>query len=369
MEYIVNASNLHVGGGVQVAVSFIDELSRDASSSAVRVWSSSEVDANLRRLGVNFQAFKEYLLVDIYGFQSFPRAMLSRLEKGGVIFTIFGPLYKRVGGLRSIVGFAQPWIIYPRNECYGQMSVLKKFISKIKFLSQRFFFMKNSDVLVVEAEHVKERLTCLGVKCESQVVVINNTISSVYLDPSLWSDFSLPVKRGDLSLGFLGRNYPHKNVALIPEVKRLLQTRYGLSVDFYVTFNEAEWSMASEELKAAVVNVGVLDVVDCPGFYRSLDGLFFPSLLECFSASPLEAMAMGCPVFSSDRPFNRDVSKEYACYFDPLDASAAAKVIADYFRLNEDIRKRRLDSARSYALNFSSASGRARRYLDLLFSG
>ena len=61
-----------------------------------------------------------------------------------------------------------------------------------------------------------------------------------------------------------------------------------------------------------------------------MDAIIFPSLLECFSATPLEAMAMEKPFFASDREFIRDVCSDYALYFDPEDPISAANVINDY---------------------------------------
>lgn len=366
--YLINASNLHVGGGVQVAASFICELAiREEVAKKFVVWMSATVFDNIQASGCDLSAFSSSHVLDVRGREFFQKAYANDLRKFKCIFTLFGPLYHKVE-IRSVVGFAQPWIIYPNNECYTRLNFFDTLKSRVKFYLQKKYFQKNSDVLVVEAEHVKRRLVSMGVKSEHEVSVVHNTISAIYGNESLWSKFSIERIGDKLSVGFIGRNYLHKNVELIPEVKRILMVKYGLDVDFYVTFNEDEWSLATDALRSSVKNVGVLKVVDCPGFYSSLDGIFFPSLLECFSATPLEAMAMQCPVFSSDRPFNRDVAQEHAFYFDPMSAESAAEVIFNYFQMPEDVRRLRLDLAREHAVNFSSASERAEKYLDIIFS-
>lgn len=58
MNCLINTSNLHVGGGVQVATSFIGELtSMPTLPPGLVVWASSAVDANLRTIPDMIQRF------------------------------------------------------------------------------------------------------------------------------------------------------------------------------------------------------------------------------------------------------------------------------------------------------------------------
>lgn len=364
---LINATNLHVGDGVQVAASFICELATKGEiSKQFSVWMSRVVYENVKSASAVLDVFSSVRVLDIKGRQSFPEHALRDLKGFDCVFTVFGPLYHRISA-RSIVGFAQPWIIYPNNECYSRLGLWSAFKLKLKFLLQRKYFAINSDVLVVEAEHVKERLVSQGVKHESEIFVVHNTVAALYFNESLWSNFSVDRDPSRISLGFIGRNYAHKNSEMIPSVKRMIESKYGLTVDFYVTFSDEEWLRCSDEFKLVAKNVGVLRVVDCPGFYSSLDGVFFPSLLECFSATPLEAMVMKRPVFLADRPFNRDVAQDYAFYFDPMSAESAADAIFSYFQLPRDVRWGKLNLAREHSVNFSSAAERADKYVDLIF--
>lgn len=352
-----------------MATSFICELAKKRGlANSFSVWMSDAVFSNVQASGCNIEVFSSCLVLNVRGRGGFPENLLEELRSFRFVFTIFGPLYQKVNGL-SLVGFAQPWIIYPFNECYSRLGVLESLKMRVKFFLQKIYFKKNSDFLVVEAEHVKSQLVELSVKSADEIFVVSNTVSGLYFDESSWSDFSVQTTPGKTSIGFIGRNYLHKNVDLIPEVKQILMRKYGLDIDFYVTFSAEEWDRVSDGLRAAVKNVGVLRVVDCPGYYLSMDGVFFPSLLECFSATPLEAMVMNRPVFSSDRPFNRDVAAEHAFYFDPMSAESAADTIYNYFSLPENIRNQRLDQARMHAVNFSSASERAGKYLEIIFNG
>ena len=156
----------------------------------------------------------------------------------------------------------------------------------------------------------------------------------------------------------------HKNLACLPALKRALQARHGLQAEFYVTLTDAEWASCSAEFRQSIHNVGALVLAQCPSFYAALDGVVFPSLLECFSAVPLEAMCMRRPLFASDLPFIRDCCHEHANYFDPLDIDAMAQSVAGWFQtLDEASRLRRLDSARDFLQRYPSPAERAAAYL------
>lgn len=263
-----------------------------------------------------------------------------------------------------MVGFAQPWIIYPDNECYQILPIAQKIKTRLKYRIQAFFF-KRADILVVELEHVKDRLVkVLGYPAE-RIHVVHNCISSIYLDESLWQPLQFPRVDGFLRLGFLGRNYIHKNTAIFPKVAAGLEHSHGIAARFYVTFTEEEWAACNAEFRAVCINVGPLGVAQCPRFYEALDAVFFPSLLECFSATPLEALAMQKPLFASDRPFNRDICAQHAHYFDPLSPTDAAQAIANVFGdIGPD--PEALRAGREHAIRFSNPKERAEKYLALL---
>ncbi|MBK7461617.1 MAG: hypothetical protein IPJ50_01960 [Betaproteobacteria bacterium] len=69
---VINTAGLHVGGGVQVATSFIDELSgSDINDLSVSVLISSEVHRNLLELKTDASVFDQYHVFDVYGIKAF----------------------------------------------------------------------------------------------------------------------------------------------------------------------------------------------------------------------------------------------------------------------------------------------------------
>lgn len=365
-KFLINTSNLHTGGGVQVAVSFIDELSRmDDLPVGLAILSSDEVNANLKAMNCDLSRFSNYAVLNTYGFSTLWSELAKKIQDVEVVFTVFGPLYLRSSHVISIVGFAQPWIIYPDNEIYRSFSFFKKIKTRIKFFLQSLFF-KHADRLVVELDHVKNELVSHGFLDAGRMDVVHNCLNSVYLRPEQWMPLRNSVNPKKFSIGFIGRDYSHKNTNILPGIKKCLINIHGLDVDFYVTFNTFEWNSKSDFFRDSINNLGVLAVAQCPTFYQHMDAVIFPSLLECFSATPLEAMAMEKPLFASDRGFVRDACGDFAWYFDPEDPRAAADLIADYINNHAGHNDEKLAAAREHVINFSNARQRAEHYLRIM---
>lgn len=367
---LLNASNLHVGGGVQVATSVIGELTlKNNLSPQLEIWVSDEVNNNLISSDYDLSCLPNYKIVNVYGIKALKRDYQKRISQFDRVFTIFGPLYTFSNKFFNITGFAQPWIIYPDNEIYQRLSLFEKIKIKAKFGIQKYFFSR-ADLLVVELEHVANGVLNHKLCKADNIAIVNNCLSSVFFDSDKWKPIKYKFPAEKLKIGFVGRNYPHKNTVIFSNVKKILKSDFGLESEFYVTFNEREWNDCTADFKENVNNVGELSVNQCPSFYKNIDAVIFPSLLECFSATPLEAMVMEKPLFASDRPFNHDVCGDNAIYFDPLDPYSAAKRIADYFTNIKvgNFTDSNLSFARERASKFSHADDRAESYLKILNS-
>lgn len=367
MKLLLNASNLHVGGGVQVATSVIGEFTQMPHlPSGLAVWVSDVVDANLRQQEFDLSKLPNYEVANSYGIKLLGSPLHHRLQQFDAVMTIFGPLYVRSLPAVNITGFAQAWIIYPRNEIWRASNWRQRLLDRLKFGLQATFF-RRADILVVELEHVREGLLRRGIGTGQAIRVVRNCLSSLYLAPDSWQPVSITDTGSDVCLGFVGRNYSHKNTRIFPSLIKILYRDHGIKATIHVTFTDEEWAACDDEFRKLVSNAGPLSVAQCPNFYRSMDAVIFPSLLECFSATPLEAMAMERPLFASDRPFNRDVCGDHAHYFDPMDPADAAAKIASYLQAKGS-HASRLEAAREHALSFSNAADRARQYLEILVS-
>lgn len=70
-KIVVNSANLHVGGGVQVATSFIYELSRlNINDLSISILSSNEIFEYLKDMGIDFSVFHDFRVIDVQGLRS-----------------------------------------------------------------------------------------------------------------------------------------------------------------------------------------------------------------------------------------------------------------------------------------------------------
>jgi hypothetical protein len=363
-KILINATNLHSGGAVQVAVSFLNELIH-LNEVDVDVIVSSKVHSELKSINAIVEKFNSYDIYNTFGFGAlidfkFTNIILSY----STVFTIFGPLYIWKKPKNSIVGFAQPWIIYADNEIYKYYGFFDKVTIRLKYLIQKYFYFK-SDKLIVELEHVKKRLSQLTKKTDS--VVVNNCISSIYSNSKKWLPINYIRLDSDIILlGIVTRDYPHKNLNILPDIAEVLKSTYKMDIKFLVTLTDEEWLKRSNRFHTYVDNVGQISVAQCPSFYNLLDGVIFPSLLECFSATPIEAMIMKKPVFASDRLFVRQVCEDFVSYINPTDSANIAKIIYKYFLMSENERLNFIEGAYIQALKYNNPSERARKYIQTI---
>jgi len=92
-----------------------------------------------------------------------------------------------------------------------------------------------------------------------------------------------------------------------------------------------------------ILLLGHVNDLDLPAIYNGADVFTFPSLYEGFGLPPLEAMACGVPVVTSDRTSIPEVVGDAGIMVDPLDVEAIAEgvlsVIADDSRREQLISK------------------------------
>ena len=364
---LINGSNLHVGGGVAVATSYIKSLSlKKTLEFDISLLVSTKIMKNLKDLDTDFSVFKSVKSIDYVGIKALWSGLAKELSDYNLVFTVFGPAYTMRKPAKHIVGFAQPSIIYPDSRAFLKIPVHLRKVQRLKFKMQELFFAK-ADALVVELEHVKLGLQKIPAFRDKKIYVVNSAVDSVFSEPDRWRAIDKPmVSEGRIKLGLISRNYAHKNLDLLPYIKRSLKHNHGIEADIFVTFVPEEWEACSEFFKENINNVGPLTLAQCPTFYDSLDGVIFPSLLECFSAVPIESMLIGKPLFASDLPFIRDCCKTYANYFKPEDAESAAAVIADYYGRPLTEQESFVSDAQHFVSSYPSAEDRAESYLTLI---
>lgn len=362
---LINGSNLSGGGGLAVATSYISYLSNTHQTFKVSLLISSSLYSNLISHRVKLDSFSEIEVFDssINLINMFK--LRDKLIGYDCIFTIFGPpyLFWKVN-TPHIIGFALPWIIFKSSNV------------PLPFFSKQFIFLKNyikqffflyADCLVVELEHVKKKLESNYFLKKLNIKIIHSEIDYVYFNKKYWNAVKFPHKKiNTFFFGIISKNYPHKNINCLLQVKKILQIQYFMNVEFFVTFEEDEWQKCSAGFKKEINNLGPLKLSQCPSFYDNLDGVIFPSLLECFSAVPIESLCMRVPLFASNYDFIYDCCNNYCQYFDPLNPYDIAHVIYTYFLIPEQQRIDQLEKGCEYIQNKFVTGSRGKQYNNLI---
>nr|WP_264302122.1 glycosyltransferase [Vibrio parahaemolyticus] len=197
---------------------------------------------------------------------------------------------------------------------------------------------------------------------EGDISVVYNCISSLYLNHEVV--FKNILNAPKVIIGVMGRAYEHKNLRIIKHVNDYLIEHCGFDVEFVFTLNDKEMMSLGFDLIDNMKSVGELKSNECAKFYKEVDILLFTSLLECFSVTPLEGLAMKVPVIASDRAFVHDVCKEHVFYVDPNNIKDIAMMIESVKR--EIDLEGKVERGYEYVMGLPNATDRAKRYLNIV---
>lgn len=101
----------------------------------------------------------------------------------------------------------------------------------------------------------------------------------------------------------------------------------------------------------AIHSLGFVSDVELPAWYRAADGFVYPSAYEGFGMPPVEAMACGCPVLSSNRGALAEVVGGAAQIINPDDEDAFTLHLSRFAAdasLRDDLREAGLGHARRF---------------------
>jgi len=162
---------------------------------------------------------------------------------------------------------------------------------------------------------------------------------------------------------YVGNAYPHKNLEtllrvfakLLPLKPDLRLVLIGKEDYFYQRVHDHARALnlwQKENVNSPVVFPGYVSDAQLEILYAEASAYIFPSLYEGFGLPPLEAMAKGCPVISSNRTSLPEILGPAALYFNPDDEadmlSAVLKIFDDK-ELRDSMISRGLEQVKKYS--------------------
>lgn len=320
-SFLVNASNLKNGGGLQVAKSICEQLHQYKNHHFIIVLSTYINDEHIAACE-NVEVFKYNIPQNVKSVLFGRDEFLDRLvlEKHvDAVLTVFGPSLWRPR-VPHLCGFARAQLLKEVNPNYHP-TLKERLIYKI----WAWGFRKSSKVFYTENRYISEMLPQL--LKNAKVYTVSNYYNQVYDQPEQWKrDVILPSFNGTTMLT-VSSTGSHKNLGIMVPVAEYLESEHpSFRFRFVLTCNHAPFVLP-DCLKNHFVFVGNVDVTECPNLYEQADIMFMPTLMECFTATYPEAMRMDVPIVTTDLEFARGLCGDAACYYSAVEAKAAAEAI------------------------------------------
>ncbi len=367
MRIIINNGSTFKGGAEQVALSFIEECKKYTDNEYyVIIGQTLAPQINIHEYPDNFRFFilnkrpASGLITFIKSMQWF-RKLERKIHPDCVISTGgHGGYWKP--NVPTICGFNIPHHIYPESPYFKLISLKKRIYWEVrKYID--FLFFNKIDAIIVQTRDVGERLK-KNVR-NKPIYTVYNTIHSAFINGQ-YSIKKLPEQPSD-EVRFLtvSSHYPHKNLVVIKKVIELLKETKYTNIRFVLTLPDEVFNRCFEDTyKGFIYNVGPVPIKEVPALYRECDFMFLPTLLECFSASYVEAMHMGKAILTSDLSFAHAVCKDAAIYFDPIDPYDI------YYKMmvlihNVPLQKELIANGKSRLASYNTPALRAQKYLDI----
>ncbi len=169
---------------------------------------------------------------------------------------------------------------------------------------------------------------------------------------------------GSGTVVLIGSMAPHKNTGIVLGLAEELAAA-GMRIAVVGRIDPRVFaSEGREDLPANVAQLGGISDAELAALLSDCLCLAFPSLTEGFGLPPLEAMALGCPVVSSDRASMPEVCGDAVLYASPTDPAAwrhAILALQGDSALRSDLAER--GKRRSAEFTWRGA---AERYLEMI---
>ncbi len=230
-------------------------------------------------------------------------------------------------------------------------------------LRDRFYFnldykgIKKAKRIIAISQATKNDLThYLGI-AEEQISVVYNGIDHKLFQPVSHRLYNHPY------VLFVGTEQPRKNFAGLlkafsqlkrePRFKDLKLIKVGRAGGREVDFRRQTMKVINAlDLVSDVIFAGFVPDNDLPAYYSGAEILVLPSLYEGFGLPPLEAMACGCPVVTSNTSSLPEVAGEAGIMVNPYDTDSLTQAIKQVLtddRLRSSMIKRGLEQSKKFS--------------------
>lgn len=234
--------------------------------------------------------------------------------------------------------------------------------TKIYYMTLGKKFAHQADQILTCSEHSKNDIVRIYGVPEEKITVIPLSVGDIYKAENNFFVVDSTKKFWGIQgryLLYMGNFKLHKNVECVVEAFNCLALRFpdlqlvlaGPKEHYYDALVKR---INQLELSNRVLFIGKVSPEDKPHLlYSGAEVFVMPSLYEGFGLPPVEAMACGVPVVSSNTTSIPEVVKDAGLLVDPLDVAAVANAIESILT-NAELRKSLVNKGLEYAKEYDA---------------
>jgi glycosyltransferase involved in cell wall biosynthesis len=325
MNLLFNVSNLRFGGGISVARGLLDALVPLRSNDNIYIiapehkgYEKLAASGNVSVIGVP-QRFHRSWPVKYYYNQVVFRRLVTQYHIDKV-FSL-GNIAFPSGDVPQLLLLQNAWPVYPDSIAWQVLDKKATLYNKM----MNAWTDKNlpyAQLYALQTEVMRERFCQQYGIGKSQTMLLPNAVGA---QDGTCTEAS---REGNIiHLLMLSKYYPHKNFDILLPLAQLIKEQHR-RITITITINPAESAAGKAflqkikdlQLEDIIHNAGHIPAAQLATIYRQHDALLFPTLLESFSGTYIEAMHYGLPIFTSDLDFAKGVCGDAAFYFNPMHA-------------------------------------------------
>ncbi|WP_082220656.1 glycosyltransferase family 4 protein [Haloferax gibbonsii] len=172
---------------------------------------------------------------------------------------------------------------------------------------------------------------------------------------------SVPLDLPDNYLLYVGAMNPRKNISRLIDAYRKSRNKIDQKLVLIGPNNKLVYkNMDTSNFSDEIVTPGFIPKEQLKFAYENADVFIYPSLYEGFGMPPLEAMACGTPVISSNRSSLPEILNGYSTLVDPTNVHDIASAIVDV--ATSDITSQDQAKLKSHAEQYSWENAADRMY-------
>ena len=326
-----------VGGGVQNAASFLEELAELGLISQFHVvaFRNTPLGDLVKRLG------GPHLLLNRTGRERLAFDLQCRqvFKKGQVCFTFFGaPWYRSRGYLLNVSGVAFSNLYYPELPFWQFLPLPARIIKHIRDTG-RMLGCSWPDYWIFETDTMARRAHELAGYPQERVGVVRMTpsklVSPERITPSKRLEFTERIGDG-VALLFLAGPNPNKRISFVAPAVSTIQEQQMLNTPVKIVttldnssgyYRTVEQEFRRFELLNNWVNLGPVPPEDVASLIDACTIVCLFSALESFSNNCVEAWMMKKPLLVTNVDWARDSCGDAAVYVDPRNSSQVASAV------------------------------------------